>query len=156
MFLFEATSNMEIKVGIRVKVLVSPLPLGRFIAPRRTLPSLSPSFFSFFPSLPFFLFPTALLQPLATFLFFSRSLGPFRSLFLSHFGFYFGSAGTDTAAGDHLDNLLSSFSSSSFSSSSSPSSSAPTAVPILFFFPPGKQPSFGRTVPHQDVIFSTS
>lgn len=41
--------------------------------------------------------------------------------------------GTDTAAGDHLDNLLSSFSSSLLSSYPSPSSSASTTVSILFF-----------------------
>lgn len=146
MFLFGAASNMEIKVGIRVKVLVSPLPLSvGLLLPGGPLPS---SFSLFFLSL-----SGSSLQP---FLFFScsliPSLFPSFSLFLPHFGFYFGSVGTDTAAGDHLDNLLSSFSSSSLSSSPSPSS---TAVAILFFFIRARKTTFGRAVPQQDVIFAT-
>lgn len=92
MFLFEAASNMEIKVGIRVKVLVSPLLLGGFIAPLRSpLSPLSPlSLFLFLLSsflslsnsslcslyaLPILLLFLPLLLPLATFF-----LSPSRTL----------------------------------------------------------------------------
>lgn len=85
--------NMEIKVGIRVKVLVSPSPARVYCSPERSFSS-------------FFFFPVLL------FLFFYLSL----FLLLPRFSFYFDSVGTYTAAGDHLDNLLSS------------SSSVPTAV----------------------------
>lgn len=74
---------MEIKVAIRVKVLVSPLP-------PRVYCSLENLFFLSLPDSPRCVLPVLLrLLP----------------LFLPRFGFYFGSVGTDTAAG-YLDNLL--------------------------------------------------
>lgn len=79
---FEAASNMEIKVAIRVKVLVSPLP-PRVYCPLERITSFSLS---------------SLLSVAASFLFSSlRS-----RLLLPRFSLYFGSEGTDTAAGDNL------------------------------------------------------
>lgn len=75
---------MEIKVAIRVKVLVSPL-LSRVYCSLENL---------LFLSLPG---PRHRVLPV---------LLPLLPLLLPRFGLYFGSVGTDTAAGDHLDNLL--------------------------------------------------
>lgn len=73
---------MEIKVAICVKVLVSPLP-------SRVYCSLENLLFLSLPGLLHHVLPVLL--PL---------------LLLPRFGLYFGLVGTDTAAGDHLDNLL--------------------------------------------------
>lgn len=79
---FEAASNMEIKVAIRVKVLVSP-PLSRVYCSLENLLFLS------LPGLLHRVLPVLL---------------PW--LLLPRFGLYFGSVGTDTVpAGDHFDNL---------------------------------------------------
>lgn len=77
--------NMEIKVGIRVKVLVSPSPARVYCSQERSFSSV-------------FFFPV-----------FCCLLFLFSSLFLSllpRFSFYFDLVGTYTAVGDHLDNLL--------------------------------------------------
>jgi len=74
---------MEIKVAIRVKVLVSPLPPQVYCSLENLL----------------FLF---LVLPAAPFLFST----PILPLLLPRFGLHFDSVGTDTAAGGHLDNLL--------------------------------------------------
>lgn len=71
--------NMEIKVGIRVKVLVSPSPARVYCSSERRFSS-------------FFFFLTASSSSSSISLLLPRS--------------YFDSVGIYTAAGDHLDNLL--------------------------------------------------
>lgn len=115
---------MEIKVGIRVKVLVSPLP------PRVYCSLEDP----FFPSLPDSS-PPYLLSPL------SLSLSSLLRLF-PHFGFHFGSAESDIAAGVRHDRphfFVLSFRLNCCSD--------------LFL---AQETTFGRAVPHRSIIFATS